>query len=348
MAEITTAEITTAETTLQNLLKCNRRAFEYWCMMSSMVCSMLSYPDLWDKTYKEDDPTSGIEIDTLVQYAMIAGISGVAFSQKQNRYVCGRLSWATVRNDNGIAKRCILNGRNWTEEFDTKDVAYYRNYYTQNREGQLLWFAQQFADTDTAQKALIRHSRYTPMPVACTDVEKREYEEVMKRNINGEDITVLVRPSSNPMLQMGSTAQREDDRILNLSDPTMIEKMHFLSEYHAELKKRFAAMYGMCFKNSSKSAQESVDEVHSMDNFSLIIPFLKLASLKEFADRCKKIFGWAGSETVDFSELWRREDQNAKQADNQTDDQSDTEHIDEEKDIEVKEEEENENASGDS
>lgn len=331
--------------TLQNILKCNRRAFNYWSIMSSMICSMFVYPDLWDKTYTEEDPTSGIEIDTLLQYAMASGISGVAFSPKQQRHVCGRLSWADVQNDNGIAKKCILTGRYWAEEFDTKDVAYYRNYYTQENESQLLWFATQFADTDTAQKALIRHSKYTPMPVASSEPERMEYENAMKRNINGEDITVLVRPSSNPLLQQNSTAPREDDRILNLSDPTMIEKMHFLSEYHAELKKRFAAMYGMCFKNSSKSAQESVDEVHSMDNFSLIIPFLKLASLKEFADRCKKIFGWAGSETVDFSELWRREDQSAKQGD----DQSEDPHIDDQKDIEIKEEAtEDENTSGDS
>jgi hypothetical protein len=92
----------------------------------------------------------------------------------------------------------------------------------------------------------------------------------------------------------------------------MIGKMHFLSEYHAELKKRFGALYGMCFKSSSKSAQETVDEVHGMDNFSLIIPYLKLKSLKDFADQCKRKFGWAGAETVDFTELWQREDEKAE------------------------------------
>lgn len=310
---------------MRSLLQIAKRSFDYWCLMADMVSDMLSYPDLWDETYTGDIMT-GIELPTLIQYAMIAGVSGVAYHPELRRWVCGRLSWATVPNDNGISARCVLQGVSWSREFATDDVAYYRNYYTQNPENQLKWFAQQFTDTDTAQKALIRHSRYTPMPVASNQAEQKEYIEAMRRNIAGEDITVPIRPQSSPLLQNGQRAQ-EDDRILNLADPTMIEKMHFLSEYHAELKKRFGAMYGMCFKSSSKSAQETVDEVHGMDDFSLIIPYLKLKSLKDFADQCKTKFGWKGAETVDFTELWKRENQKAENAadlsDGQKDDLSD-------------------------
>jgi hypothetical protein len=296
---------------IKKLLSINCRAYDYWCLMADMCADMFAYPDLWERTRVPDDDLTGIEIATLIQYAMVSGVSGVAYHPELDRWVCGRLSWADVQNDNGIARRCVLNGVSWAHEYDIKDVAFYRNYYTQNAENQLKWFAMQFADTDTAQKALIRHTRYTPMPVASNEAEQREYQNAMERNINGEDITVLLRPQSSPLLGNGQR-QTEDDKILNLSDPEMIGKMHFLSEYHAELKKRFGAMYGMCFKSSSKSAQETVDEVHGMDNFSLIIPFLKLKSLKDFADQCKRKFGWAGSETVEFTELWQREDEKAE------------------------------------
>lgn len=310
---------------IKKLLSIGRRAFDYWCLMADMCADMFAYPDLWDRTWNPDDDLTGIEIATLMQYAMVAGVSGVAYHPELGRWVCGRLSWADVQNDNGIARRCVLQGVSWAREYDIKDVAIYRNYYTQNPERQLLWFAQQFADTDTAQKALIRHTRYTPMPVASNEAEQLEYQNAMERNINGEDITVLLRPQSSPLLGNGQR-QTEDDKILNLSDPEMIGKMHFLSEYHAELKKRFGALYGMCFKSSSKSAQETVDEVHGMDNFSLIIPYLKLKSLKDFADQCSRKFGWAGSETVDFTELWQREDEKAETeggAEDDSDDQGD-------------------------
>lgn len=296
---------------MRNLLRMNNRAYDYYCFMADMISDMCAYSDLWERTHVPDDDLTGIELATLIQYAMVSGVSGVAYNADLGRWVCGRLSWSRVPNDNGIADRCILTGVSWSKEYAIKDVAYYRNYYTQNAENQLKWFALQFADTDTAQKALIRHTRYTPMPVASNEAEQREYQNAMERNINGEDITVLLRPQSSPLLGNGQR-QTEDDKILNLSDPEMIGKMHFLSEYHAELKKRFGALYGMCFKSSSKSAQETVDEVHGMDNFSLIIPYLKLKSLKDFADQCKRKFGWAGSETVDFTELWNREDEKAE------------------------------------
>lgn len=312
---------------MRGILRINSRAFDYWCLMADMISDMLVYPDLWGETYTGDIQT-GIELPTLIQYAMAAGVSGVAYNTDIKRWVCGRLAWSRVPNDNGIADRCILTGVSWSKEFATEDVAFYRNYYTQNPENQLFWFSTQFADTDTAQKALIRHTRYTPMPVAANNAEKKEYEEAMRRNINGEDITVLIRPQSSPLLNQQGRMQ-EDDRILNLSDPSMIEKMHFLSEYHAELKKRFGAMYGMCFKSSSKAAQETVDEVHGMDNFSLIIPYLKRKALEDFAEQCKEKFGWRGKEAVEFSELWQREDESAEAAGNpQADNQSD-EHTEE-------------------
>lgn len=282
----------------ENVCKVKRvtRYKNYLYLMQNIVYTMFNYPAL---------PEHGIDIETLLKYAMLKGVAGVVYDDESKEYRCGWLDWSTIENDNGIADRCILTGRHWSKEYDTEKVAYFRNYYTQTPESQMTWFAEQFAETDTAQRALIRHCKYTPMPVASNDAERTEYENAMQRNINGEDITVLVRPRSNPMLQEQRTL--EDDHILNLSDGTMIEKMHFLSEYHAELKKRFGALYGMCFKSSAKSAQETTDEIHGMDNFSLIIPHMKLNELKRFADMCKAIFGWSGSETVDFSELWKRE-----------------------------------------
>ena len=268
----------------------------YLFLMLNIACSMFEYPALSE---------NGVELQTLLKYAMKYGCSGVVWDNDEQKYKCGRLSWATIKDDNGIADKCILTGVNWSKEYDTDKVAYFRNYYTQTPESQMTWFAEQFAETDNAQRALIRHCKYTPMPVASTETERTEYENAMKRNMNGEDITVIVRPQSSPLLQ--DQRSIEDDRILNLNDQTAIEKMHFLSEYHAELKKRFGALYGMCFKSSAKSAQESIDEIHGMDNFSLIIPHMKLNELKLFADKCKKLWGWSGSETVDFSELWKRE-----------------------------------------
>ena len=282
-------------------------ANNYFRLMLDEYTSMFSYPDLTEK--------GGIELETLLEYGAIRGCAGVAWSEEQQKYVCGKLAWSDVPNDNGIADKCVLQGVSWSEEFATEKVAVFRNYHTQTPETRMSWFAQMFAQIDDSQGCLVDNTKYTPVPVASTDAEKTEYENVLRRKQNGEKITVMLRPASNPLVQSGTGQQQpENARVLNLTDVSMIEKMHFLSEYHSEIKKRFGTLYGMCFKSSSKSAQETVDEVNGMDNFSLIVPYIKKRFLDEFAEQCKRLFGWAGKETVKFTELWQREDESAEEA----------------------------------
>lgn len=278
---------------------------QYWYLMINEIAAMLDYPPLREH---------GIDVETLVEYALVTGCAGVRYDEAEGKWKCGKLRWSDIVDDNGIAKTCVLTGVDWSEECLTEDIAYMRNYHTQNTEKRVQWFADMFAEIDNAQECLIENTKYTPVPVASNSLEKTEYENVLRRKQAGEKITVMLRPAANPLIQRQGTNQDENARVLNLTDPTMIEKMHYLSEYHSEIKKRFATMYGMCFKSSSKSAQETVDEVHGMDNFSLIIPHLRKKYMEEFAEQCKKLWGWAGKEAVKFTELWQREDEAAEEA----------------------------------
>ncbi len=278
---------------------------QYWYLMLNEISAMLDYPPLRE---------NGIDVETLVEYAIVNGVAGVVFDAETGKYRCGKLRWSDIVNDNGIAETCVLTGVDWSEEYNTADVAYLLNYHTQNPEKRVQWFADMFAQIDNAQECLIENTKYTPVPVASNDKEKTEYETVLRRKQEGEKVTVMLRPGSNPLIQRSGQNIDENARVLNLTDPTMIEKMHYLSEYHAEIKKRFATLYGMCFKSSSKSAQETVDEVHGMDNFSLILPHLRKKYMEEFAEKCKQLWGWAGKEAVTFTELWQREDEAAEEA----------------------------------
>lgn len=279
---------------------------QYFYIMLNEISAMFDYPDIKEK--------GGIDKETLIEYACVQGVSGVYWDNDLQKFRCGKLAWADVINDNGIADKCVLTGVDWSIELPTEKVAYLLNYHTQNKEKRVQWFADIFSQIDNAQECLIENTKYTPVPVASTEAEKTEYENVLKRKQNGEKTTVMLRPGSNPLIQRAGQNQDENCRVLNLTDTSMIEKMHYLSEYHAEIKKRFATMYGMCFKSSSKAAQETVDEVHGMDNFSLIIPYLRKKCLEDFAERCKALWGWAGKEAVQFSELWQREDEAAEDA----------------------------------
>lgn len=287
---------------LRQTVNLNAAAFDYYDMMIECVEPMLEYDEL---------RAHGVEPGTLIEYAAAAGVAGVC--EIDGEFRCGMLTWSDVIDDNGIAKKCTLSGSFWSKEFDTEKIAYFRWNHTQRPANHLKWFSRQFANVDDSQRKMIRNTKYSPIPVVNTEAERQKYEEAMHRQQEGEDITVIVNPQASPLFS-DKARQQESDRILNIGDPSMIEKMHFLSEYHAELKKRFGALYGMCFKSSAKSAQESLDEIHGMDNFSLILPYNMREEMRLFADKCAKLWQWRDRSAVRFGELWRREDE---QADNE-------------------------------
>lgn len=291
---------------MRKYVQLNNDAFDYYNMMIENISPMLVYPSLTE---------NGIEMQTLIEYAAAQGVGAVC--EIDGEFRCGFLKWSDILNDNGVAKTCIITGSYWSKEFETKDIAYFRFNHSQQPATHLQWFSRMFANVDDSQRCLVRNTKYAPMPVVATTTEQQKYEDAMKRQQRGEDITVIVSPTSNPLFSAGATQKRESDKILNLGDPAMIEKMHFLSEYHAELKKRFGAMYGMCFKSSSKSAQETLDEIHGMDNFSLIVPYNMKAEMQLFADKCARLWNWGGRDSVRFSELWEREDNDAKHGENE-------------------------------
>ena len=284
---------------LRQKVSLSQAAYDYYDMMIANIAPMVEYSEL---------RAHGIEPDSMIEYAAAVGVAGVC--KIGDGYRVGMLNWSSVIDDNGIAKKCILNGSFWSEEFKTDEIAYFRFTHAQRPATHLRWFARQFANVDDSQRSMVRNTKYTPMPVVATEAERQKYEEAMRRQQDGEEITVIVNPHSSPLFSDRSNRE-ENDRVLNIGDAAMIEKMHFLSEYHAELKKRFGAIYGMCFKSSSKSAQESLDEIHGMDNFSLIVPYNMREEMRLFADKCARLWGWADRSAVRFGELWRREDEQA-------------------------------------
>ena len=289
---------------LRQKINLTQAAYDYYDLMVEDIAPMLLYPSL---------PENGIEMGTLIENAAAAGVAGVTVVN--GKYRCGFLTWSDVPDDNGIAKTCVISGGYWSVERKTDEIAYFRFTHSQRPANHLKWFARQFANVDDSQRCLVRNTKYTPMPVVESETIARQYEDALKRQQNGEEITVIVNPAVSPVFR-DAASQKENDRVLSIGDASMIEKMHFLSEYHAELKKRFGAMHGMCFKSSAKSAQESVDEIHGMDNFSLIIPYNMREEMRLFADKCARLWPgtWKGAETVKFSELWQREDESAADA----------------------------------
>lgn len=61
-------------------------------------------------------------------------------------------------------------------------------------------------------------------------------------------------------------------------------------------------MYGMAYSQSTKQAQQSIEEVHSESKISWILPNDRLNERRKFIDKYNKVF--SHNATVDFSEAW--------------------------------------------
>ena len=277
-----------------------RRASTYADYIVNMLSGMIEYTGAKDNNFK---------FSTLSRFSMANGVAGVVECTDKNSVSYGRptscfVHFGGLLNENKISEKCICQGRDFSFETKTEKVALLLNNYTLTPETNIRFVADELAEIDTSLHTLCRNAKSSPIPVVENDTRRAEMEQALARSQRGEDITVLVNPLTNPLIQTG-TATPENYKILHLTDPATAEKIHYLSEYHEQLIKRIAGIYGMSFGNSAKSAQISVDEFSAMDNYSFILPEIRLELAKEFAEQAKAIFGWGGAENITYSKMWK-------------------------------------------
>lgn len=215
--------------------------------------------------------------------------------------------FSTTLNNNGLANKVITHGSDYDLEFDlTRDkcVLIKNNDYLYSEYPNLYWFAEMLARTDNSEKALIIWSKVHPIAKASTGIEAEKLKEVLRAMINDDDLFNVV--SDNSKIITGQPNSR-DDQVLRLTDENGVDKMHFLSEFHYELIRRYCTLYNIPFRTTSKSAQNLESELHNTDIFSKIINENRLKCRKEAAAEINEKFGLNVS--VDYSEILKMENE---------------------------------------
>lgn len=210
-----------------------------------------------------------------------------------------------LRND-GTSDKVITRGSDYCIELDlTRDnaVIIKNNDYMYSEYPNMLWFADMLARTDDAEKALIIWSKMHPIAKASSGVEADKLSDVMRKVIENDDLYSVI--SDNSKLLTGGSASSRDDVVLRLTDENAVEKMHFLSEFHYELIRRYSTLYNMPFRTTSKSAQSLDAELHNTDIWSQMINKNRLKCRQEAAEKISALFGVDCS--VDYSELIKKQ-----------------------------------------
>lgn len=221
-------------------------------------------------------------------------------------WTCTPVEWTDVKKNDGTAEHFITHGTDYAvtdEQLKDKYVIIKNDEYMSCEYDVSEWFASMLCDTDTAQRALIRWSRMTPVARANSGVSATEMEEVLKKVYDGIPWAVI---SDNTKMITGQPMSR-DDSVLRFTDESAIEKMHFLSEFHYELVRRLCNLYNMPFHTTAKSAQNLESEVHNTDIFSKALMPDRLSTRRKACEEMKRVFGW--DITVDKGEIIKQEDE---------------------------------------
>lgn len=200
---------------------------------------------------------------------------------------------ADVKNNNGVADRVTTEGTDYALELDIKagDAILLYNNSLKTPDDLTQYYALMLGETDKSILSLLKWSRLSPIPKCSDDDDVAKMTEIVRRVLDGELETIA---SDNTDMFSSAARSRYDD-VLDLTDPTAVEKMHFLSEFREELLKRWATLNGVPFNTTAKSAQALNAELHGMDIFSLFIPFDKYNARKDNFERAAEFTGhnWA-------------------------------------------------------
>ena len=255
-------------------------------------------PETINSHYAERNINSGLAAAYIIPENVSAHSKGFTISPA---------AFVGVPNQIGETDRIICKGVDYDVEFDrTKDnvVIIKNNDYYYSEYQNLEWFAEMLARTDESEKALIIWSKIHPIAKAQTGIDADRLKEIIQSIIDDDDLYNIIDDNSKTISP--SPASR-DDSVLRLTDENAVEKMHFLSEFHYELIRRYCTLYNMPFRTNSKSAQSLESELHNTDIFSQIINANRLKCRKDAAEKINSMFGYNVS--VDYSELLKKENE---------------------------------------
>ena len=108
---------------------------------------------------------------------------------------------------------------------------------------------------------------------------KDQIKNAIKNSEEGDPVTFTTKGLS----RIGMDGE-PGVKVVNLGNVNAVDKLQYLSTYHNDLLRRFFTMYGMAYSQSTKQAQQSIEEVHSESKVSWIIPNDRLNERKKFAE----------------------------------------------------------------
>ena len=157
------------------------------------------------------------------------------------------------------------------------------------------------SDVDKSIENAIINTRSNKIYRAKDEKEKKAIESAIESNKDGKPSAIVSSNILNDML----SAESKDQIVVDLTDPTQVDKIQYLCNLHTTILRRMQTIYGMMTAGTDKIAQQSVSEINNGSSFSFIIPIDRLEERKKGIEKVNELFNTNIS--VDFGETMKRE-----------------------------------------
>lgn len=243
-----------------------------------------------------------------VMRALSTGMCGIVYipsinDRINNGWVCAPAVGLGVQRENGtFSEYEILLNTGAVNVSENENVYILRNGYNMVDTRSLFRrVAANLTEIAKSERKLVKGSRISPI-IRTTSINAPAYKEVCK-NIYDNDSDVNVVVDNDELIAPGT--KRNNDSIINVTDPDAISKMHFLAEYFEEEIRRLSTFFGVPFSTTSKSAQNLRDEIHDMD---IISQFVNESILHTVRDDMAKGNAKTGLNiTIDYSDIMKKQ-----------------------------------------
>lgn len=221
----------------------------------------------------------------------------VKSSVNYGNWCCTPAYPADVVTNNKTFKKCTTYGTDYGLELDVdKDCILLYNNSTKTPDDIIYKYADIIGETDKTINTIIKYSRLIPIPKVTNNSDIAKYKQVMESVLEGNLVNVI---SDNTKLLTMQTTSNDD--MLQLTDTTASDKLHYLSQFRADTIKRLATLYGIPITLSAKNAQVISDELHGEDIYSMYLLYDRYYARKESFARASEFTGFDWD--FDFSDL---------------------------------------------
>lgn len=227
---------------------------------------------------------------------ILTNVGCVGFCMIDDTLCYGTVSLSGKINKDGIptlATIFFFNGESFSGEIG-RDIVLMWNNNTHTPELKASQFSEVLTECDNSIMACVYNSRPYMAIVAKSQKLITSIRTILKQWRDGKPQII----TGDDTIQGIVHPEKEEVKSINLSDPTIMDKIQYLSKLHDDVLRRGLTYYGIAINSSGKMAQLNDKEIDGYETYSKIYPNNRLFERQKAIEQINKLFGIKA--TVEF------------------------------------------------